>query len=590
MRRSRGISVRGGQCDPELEQEFPKILTESAVVYFPRRTSGNADNVKAALGELIPKVSKRIPEASFGEVPFHGPADAAAGDDTGAGSLARHLENEADQMIAPPRAATVIDGSVFGSSGETVGSGQHRWGDPALSGPRKRQTTACRGSAIIPTPRVGIGLDRRTGGLRVGCGETSTAPSPAAAQDPAAVLGLHPGAKSVLFDPAPVVRLKRALHDKILHKKRAPGVSQTFEPQSSGVRRRGQGTHRTLAPGGGLWDAFFVRRRTRFLGRRAPIAAGSLGSAILLSLCAATGWTQGSEPDPERAAVREEGGFREPVRVIPEIGLWADGLTELGYAERPGLLLWWGLEEPAEGAASRLSEIDWSRIAFRVRIEIFNENGSVVAREQKIIEPFRDDEFRASGGFPYPMHILMAQPGTYRTTLEAYPLIDAESAGLDSVPRGFVELEAIVAERLDTSPEWQVSDLLFLDSHDKWTAGGSAERTWYEWFILPNVARSFAPDSLGAFVAFEIQRGEELVPRCRQNNCRVLISVYDGDGGLHLQTLRSVPDPNKVSAYVVPIETIDLESGPYRAEVHIFEGSERILGVSRGFEIRSISG
>jgi hypothetical protein len=279
------------------------------------------------------------------------------------------------------------------------------------------------------------------------------------------------------------------------------------------------------------------------------------------------------------------GGFAEPVAVIPEIGLWADAMSELGYGARPGLLVWWGLEPGT--AVSAAGGVDWSKYTFRVRVEILDEDGDRVAKSEELIDPLEKNDVAASGGFPTAEHLVIDRPGKYRARLEAYPLMAAEDAGLDSVPRGVVEIDVLVADRSRANgADWLMSDLLFLDTLESWLPGSHSKRTWYEWVIYPNVPRSYAPDSSGALVAFEIDRGDELVARCTRRNCRVVISVLDEVGGIIEHVMRQVPKEESVGAYVVPIQTIDLEPGRYYAQVEVFEAGNRILGVSRQFEIR----
>jgi hypothetical protein len=280
------------------------------------------------------------------------------------------------------------------------------------------------------------------------------------------------------------------------------------------------------------------------------------------------------------------GGFDEAVPVISEIGLWADALTELGYGERAGLLVWWGLDTATATAGSAAAGVDWSKVTFRVRMELLDQEGERVAASQLLVDPLGDDEGLARGGFPVATHLFVKYPGRYLARLEAYPLISPAEAGLDSVPRGLVEVEALVAAGSATGAEWQISDLLFVSSLEDWVTGSPADRTWYEWVLYPNVPRNFAPDSSGAFLAFEIERGEELVPSCSRRHCRVVISILDDGGGIVQQALREVPEPASVTAYVVPFETIGVEAGRYHAQVEVFEGGTRLLSVSRSFAMR----
>lgn len=334
-----------------------------------------------------------------------------------------------------------------------------------------------------------------------------------------------------------------------------------------------------------MWDAFFVID-SRFVHLSPPQRSswpvlGVFALALLLWPGGAAG--QGADS----SAVGWRGGFVEPVAVIAEIGLWADAMSELGYGARPGLLVWWGLEPETVAAGSPLGGVDWRKYTFRIRVEVFSQDGRRVAKAEELIDPLEKTDIAPRGGFPTAEHLVIDTPGKYRARLEAYPLMEAAEAGLDSVPRGVVETDVIVAERaLGNSADWLISDLLFLDSIEDWVPGSHSERTWYEWVIYPNVARVFSPDSSGALVAFEIERGDEIVPRCVRSHCRVVITVIDDNGGIVEQAMRQVPEATSVSAYVVPIRTVGLEPGRYHTRVEIFEAGDRIFSVSRPFEIR----
>jgi hypothetical protein len=329
-----------------------------------------------------------------------------------------------------------------------------------------------------------------------------------------------------------------------------------------------------------VWDAFFVKD----IKLPPPKPVNHLAMGILAAaLLAACPWSAWAAP-ADTAETGWRGGFSQPVPVIPEIGLWADAMTELGYGTRAGLLVWWGLDPSTAVEGSAAAEVDWSQITFRVRVEVFDLEGNRVEKSEKLIDPPESDEFSSRGGFPAAEHVVMDLPGRYRARIEAYPLISAEEVGLDSVPRGVVEVDAKVAERsISGGPEWLISDLMFLDALEDWVPGSPSERTWYEWIIFPSVPRSFVPDSAGAYVAFEIERGEELVPLCARRHCRVVISILDEHGGIVQQALRQVPEAASVSAYVVPFETINMHPGRYHARVEVFEGGSQILSVSRAF-------
>lgn len=354
---------------------------------------------------------------------------------------------------------------------------------------------------------------------------------------------------------------------------------------NSAAADRGEGaaSEGRLAQGAALWDAFSVIDY-RFFHLSPPKATYGLAIGIFVVILLA--WpVLGTGQDAESETAGWRGGFAQPVPVIPEIGLWADAMSELGYGARPGLLLWWGLE-PGNGDVGA-DAVDWAKYTFRVRVEILDEDGDRVAKGEELIDPLHKDDLAARGGFPTSEHLVIDRPGKYRARLEAYPLMTAEEAGLDSVPRGMVEVDVVVAERsLSNDARWLISDLLFLDTLENWLPGSHSERTWYEWVIYPNVPRSYAADSSGALVAFEIERGEELVDRCNRRNCRVVISVLDGSGGIIEHVMRQVPKEGSVSAYVVPIQTVGLEPGNYLAQVEVFEGGDKIVSVSRPFGIR----
>jgi hypothetical protein len=221
-----------------------------------------------------------------------------------------------------------------------------------------------------------------------------------------------------------------------------------------------------------------------------------------------------------------------------------------------------------------------------VRAELFNAEGRRVKSEERIVDPPHLEDGLPRGGFPITLRLLLRESGTYRARLEAYPLVAAEEAGLDSVPRRVIEAEAVLEKHAPTGADWQVSDLLLLRGFQPWRAGSAPERTWHEWVLDPAVSRRISPDSAGSYLAFEVQRGEEPVPHCLRTNCRVTITIYDAAGGLSLQTLRPVPKPFSVSAYLVPIETMALPPGEYEARVEVFEANEKLAAQARRFLVR----
>ncbi len=293
---------------------------------------------------------------------------------------------------------------------------------------------------------------------------------------------------------------------------------------------------------------------------------------------------------PTLSSPAAAGGFLEPVAVLPEVGLWADAFTELGYGRDPGIVVVWGLDPRTATGSGRISEIAWSDIAFRIRVELFHADGRRVTAEDRIVDRPHMVDGVLQGGFPATLHHTLREPGAYRARLEAYALMDASAAGLDSVPRRAVEVETVLEGESPTGDDWRVSDLLLLRDLQTWRPGASRDRSWYEWLLDPAVSRQVDADSAGAFLAFEIQRGQELVPRCRRTNCRVAVTIYDGEGGLMEQTLRAVPQPFSVSAYVVPIQTASLEPGEYEARVEVYEANQLLAWQARRFRVRPPAG
>jgi hypothetical protein len=285
---------------------------------------------------------------------------------------------------------------------------------------------------------------------------------------------------------------------------------------------------------------------------------------------------------PDSASDRQ--GFEEPANLIPEMGLWADGIAELGYAKKTGLVIWWNLEK--ERATGHDAHLDWSRVTFRIRAEVYDSTGKQVGKEEKLIDPLQTGPEGESGGFPAPLRIAL-KTGTYRVHLEAYPLISASAAGLDSVPRGMADVKAFLPELSHRRVGWSIGDPLFLESVKKWEPGSSEDRTWYEWVIHPNPSRTLSAHGTTGHLAFEVVRSFETVPRCGGNTCRVVITVNDAQGGIVLQELRPVPDPATSSAYLVPLDASGLAPGRYSVTIEIFDATDREAAIRREFSISS---
>lgn len=281
------------------------------------------------------------------------------------------------------------------------------------------------------------------------------------------------------------------------------------------------------------------------------------------------------------------GGFAEPIAVLPEVGLYADGFTELGYGRAPGLVILWGIDSLAATGSGAARNFDWTKVPYRVRVELFNAKGKRVEKEELIVDPPRLEDGIARGGFPTTVRMLLRKGGVYRARLEAYPLIDPAAAGLDSVPRRVVEVEAELDIYEPTGGgEWRASDLLIVRQLLPWRPGSAPERTWNEWVLNPAVSRRVETDSAGCYLAFEVQRDRVTVPQCQRTNCRVAITVYSADGGVALQVVRPVPDPFSVSAYIVPLQTASLDEGEYEARVEVFEADKTLAAQARRFWVR----
>lgn len=295
----------------------------------------------------------------------------------------------------------------------------------------------------------------------------------------------------------------------------------------------------------------------------------------------------GAEPDtsapgtaPDSASDKQ--GFEQPVALIPEIGLWADAIVELGGTKRAGLVVWWSLEKGR--ASAQDTRIDWSRLTFRIRAQAFDSTGKQKDKDEKLVDPLQAGPEGESGGFPVPLR-LQLKAGTYRVHLEAYPLISAKDAGLDSVPRGVADVVAFVPELSHRRVGWSIGDPMFLESVKKWEPGFPDDRTWYDWIIRPNPSRTFSAHGKSSQLAFEVVRSYESVPRCGANTCRVVITVNDAQGGIVLQELRPVPDPATSSAYLVPLDTSGLAPGAYSVTIEVYEAKERQAAIRREFSI-----
>ena len=342
--------------------------------------------------------------------------------------------------------------------------------------------------------------------------------------------------------------------------------------------------------------------------RRSPFPSASLLILILFALGLAAPGPSWAAPEADDSApgtapdsADQARGFEHPINIIPQIGLWVDGVVELGFTKKTGLILWWSLEKNrapgdssgAAGAApdsSRLgreaSRIDWSRVTFRIRADVYNTKGKRVEREEALIDPLQVGPEGEDGGFPAPLRVPL-RAGDYRVHLEAYPLISASAAGLDSVPRGTAESTAHVIEISHRVLGWNISDPLFLDSVRRWEPGSPDERTWYDWVVRPNPSRTLSAQSKTGQLAFEVVRSYETVPRCGANTCRVVVTVNDAQGGIVLQELRPVPEPATASAYLVPLDASGLAPGRYSVTIEVFEAMQRQASIRREFSISS---
>ncbi|HEV8480603.1 MAG TPA: hypothetical protein VGR66_07380 [Candidatus Eisenbacteria bacterium] len=293
---------------------------------------------------------------------------------------------------------------------------------------------------------------------------------------------------------------------------------------------------------------------------------------------------ESSAPGTSPDSASDTQGFEHPVAIIPEMGLWVDGIAELGYAKKTGLVLWWNLEK--ERVTAHNSRVDWSRVSFRVRASVYDTTGKQVEKEERLVDPLQTGLEGEHGGFPAPIRIPL-KAGVYRVHLEAYPLISASAAGLDSVPRGVADATAIIPELSHRRVGWSIGDPLFLESAKKWEPGSSDDRTWYDWTVHPNPSRTLSTHGKTGQLAFEVVRSFESVPRCGANTCRVVITVNDAAGGIVLQELRPVPEPATSSAYLVPLDASGLTPGRYSVTIEIFEAKEREAAIRREFSISS---
>jgi hypothetical protein len=317
-----------------------------------------------------------------------------------------------------------------------------------------------------------------------------------------------------------------------------------------------------------------------FFSRKFSVLAITLGLGAATGPAAAADSTApGTSPD----SLTETRGFDAPVALLPDLGLWVDGTAELGFAKKTGLVLWWSLENVG---AVKTSKVDWSRVTFRIRADVVDDHGKSIEREERLIGPLQMDLHAEQGGFPAPLRLSL-KPGTYRVRLEAYPLISAKAAGLDSVPHGRAEAIARIPDFSHRSRGWGIGDPLFVDSIRRWEAGAPSDRTWYDWIVRPNPSRTLSTQGSKGQLAFEVVRSDEPVPRCGSNTCRVVITVRDSAEGIVLQEMRPVPAPATVSAYVVPIDASGLAPGRYTVTIEVFEAAEREAAIRRAFSVSS---
>ena len=330
-----------------------------------------------------------------------------------------------------------------------------------------------------------------------------------------------------------------------------------------------------------MWKAFVVPSR---IWDRASSSLIVLALATLMAAARASAASdvESSAPGTSPDSASDTQGFEHPVAIIPEMGLWVDGIAELGYAKKTGLVLWWNLEK--ERATGHDPRVDWSRVSFRIRAAVYDTTGKQIEKEEKIVDPLQTGLEGERGGFPAPIRIPL-KAGNYRVHLEAYPLISASAAALDSVPHGSADATAIIPELSHRHLGWSIGDPLFLESAKKWEPGSEDDRAWYDWIVHPNPSRTLSTRGKTGQLAFEVVRSFETVPRCGANTCRVVITVNDASGGIVLQELRPVPEPATSSAYLVPLDASGLAPGRYSVTIEIFEAREREAAIRREFSI-----
>jgi len=336
-----------------------------------------------------------------------------------------------------------------------------------------------------------------------------------------------------------------------------------------------------LAPCEPVWNAFAVTLRTPF---RFLLPVALISALVFAAHARAAEAIDSPAPGTAPDSASDAQGFEKPVPLIPEMGLWADAIAELGGTKKAGIVVWFNLEKAR--ATAHESRIDWSRVTFRIRAVAYDSTGKQRDKDEKLVDPLETGPEGESGGFPARLR-LQLKAGTYRVHLEAYPLISAKDAGLDSVPRGSADAKAFVPELSHRRMGWSIGDPLFLESSKKWEPGSSDDRAWYDWTIRPNPSRTLSTRGKTSQLAFEVVRSFETVPRCGANTCRVVITVNDAQGGIVLQELRPVPDPATSSAYLVPLDASGLAPGQYSVTIEIFEAKERQAAIRREFSISS---
>jgi hypothetical protein len=334
-----------------------------------------------------------------------------------------------------------------------------------------------------------------------------------------------------------------------------------------------------------VWNAFVVsfRNLSRLLFPVAMVWSLALPAHARAQVAADSARADDSAaPGTSPDSASDAQGFEQPVDLIPEMGLWVDAIAELGGTKKAGLVVWWSLEK--DRATGHDARVDWAHVTFRIRAEAYNAAGKQIDKEEKLVDPLESGPEGESGGFPARLRIAL-KGGTYRVHLEAYPLISASAAGIDSVPRGSADVQAIVPELSHRRTGWSIGDPLFLESIKKWEPGSEDDRVWYDWIIRPNPSRTLSAHGKTNQLAFEVVRSFEAVPRCGANTCRVAITVNDAQGGIVLQELRPVPDPATSSAYIVPLDASGLAPGRYSVTIEIFEAKERQAAIRRDFAI-----